>query len=96
MNFKNLSSICGSTPNIYLVLTHIKTSGLQWYDEHLRKVRRKNLTDDDLLTTFRGRGVGGGGGGWLRVTYQIFVYPSSYKQILPLPVLVGADLRPVA
>ena len=63
MNFKNLSSICGSTHNIYLVLTHIKTSGRQWYDEHLRKVRRKNLTDDDLLTTFRGRGVGGGGGG---------------------------------
>ena len=62
MNFKNLSSICGSTPNIYLVLTHIKTSGLQWYDEHLRKVRRKNLTDDDLLTTFRGRGVVGEGG----------------------------------
>ena len=41
----------------------IKTSGRQWYDELLREVSRNNLTDDDLLTTFRGRGVGGGGGG---------------------------------
>lgn len=57
----------------------------------MREVSRNNLTDDDLLTTFRGRGVSGGGGG-LRITYQIFVYPSSYKQISPLPVLVGADL----
>ena len=40
---------------------HIKTSGRQWYDELLREVSRNNLTDDDLLTTFRGRGVGGGG-----------------------------------
>ena len=41
---------------------HIKTSGRQWYYEHLGEVRRKNLTDDDLLTTL-GKGVGGGGGG---------------------------------
>ena len=73
MNFKNLSSICGSTPNIYLVLTHIKTSGRQWYDEHLRKVRRKNLTDDDLLTTFRGRGVVGGG--WIESNLSNFCIP---------------------
>ena len=39
---------------------HIKTSGRQWYDELLLEVSRNNLTDDDLLTTFRGRGVGGG------------------------------------